>query len=98
MGCENDRYLSATDGRLVELVVQASEDICHGPANSTWARRKIEESTPTILRVVYSLLGRQLQNNQDAWSRVIMCLEWLPSCVTIAGLVRQVLAPCAWRG
>ncbi|XRM46720.1 hypothetical protein ABZX51_009749 [Aspergillus tubingensis] len=87
IGRENDRYLSATDGRLVELVVQASEDICHGPANSTWARKKIEESTPTILRVVYSLLERQLQKNQDARSRVIMCLEWLPSCVTIAGLL-----------
>ncbi|GKZ21925.1 hypothetical protein AbraIFM66951_007306 [Aspergillus brasiliensis] len=87
IGRENDQYLSATDGRLVELVVQASEEICHGPANSTWARRKLEESTPMILRVVYSLMERQLQNNQDAWSRVIMCLEWLPSCVTIAGLL-----------
>ncbi|RAK75079.1 uncharacterized protein BO72DRAFT_383219 [Aspergillus fijiensis CBS 313.89] len=87
IGREDDRYLSATDGRLVELVVQASEDICHGPANSTWARKKIEESTPTILRIVYSLLGRQLHNNQDARSRINMCLEWLPSCVTIAGLL-----------
>ncbi|PWY65424.1 hypothetical protein BO83DRAFT_401898 [Aspergillus eucalypticola CBS 122712] len=93
IGREDDRYLSATDGRLVELVVQASGDICHGPANSTWARKRIEETTPTILRVVYSLLGRQLQNDQDAWSRVSMCLEWLPSCVTIAGLVKQLLAP-----
>ncbi|GLA67353.1 hypothetical protein AtubIFM54640_010333 [Aspergillus tubingensis] len=88
IGRETDRYLSATDGRLVELVVQASEAICHGPANSTWARKRIEESTPTILRVVYSLLGRHLQSNQDAWSRVSMCLEWLPSCVTIAGLFK----------
>ncbi|OGM50964.1 hypothetical protein ABOM_000096 [Aspergillus bombycis] len=87
IGPEDDRYLRATDGRLVELVVQVSKDIWHGPTNSTWARKKIEESTPTILRVVYSLLGRQLQNNQDAWSRFTMCLEWLPSCLTIAGLL-----------
>ncbi|GKZ38306.1 hypothetical protein AbraIFM66950_010436, partial [Aspergillus brasiliensis] len=87
IGREKDQYLSATDGRLVELVVQASEEICHGPANSTWARRKLEESTPTILRVVYSLMERQLQKNQDARSRVTMCVEWLPSCVIIAGLI-----------
>lgn len=86
-GPEDDRYLSATDGRLASLIVQASEEIRDGPANSTWPRKAMEPCTPTILQVVYGLLGPQLQNDPDA-SWFAVCLWWLPSCLTIAALVR----------
>lgn len=86
VGPEDDRYLSATDGRLAELVVQAPENVWGGPANSTWARAKVAECTPAILRVVYSLLGPHLQNDPDAsWAAV--CFWWLPSCLVLAVLV-----------
>ncbi|KAF4152479.1 hypothetical protein CNMCM6936_008043 [Aspergillus lentulus] len=86
IGPEEDRYLSATDGRLSELVVQASEDIWNGPSNSTWARKKVQKCTPAMLRVVYSLLGDHLQNRPGAsWGDV--CLGWLPACLIIAVLL-----------
>ncbi|KAJ9225466.1 hypothetical protein DTO169C6_2199 [Paecilomyces variotii] len=85
-GPEDDRYLSATDGRLASLVVQASEEIRDGPANSTWPRKAMEPCTPTILQIVYGLLGPQLQNDPDA-SWFAVCLWWLPSCLTIAALL-----------
>lgn len=86
IGPEDDRYLSATDGRLSELVVQASEDVWNGPSNSTWARKKVQKCTPAMLRVVYSLLGDHLQSRPGAsWGDV--CLGWLPACLIIAVLV-----------
>ncbi|KAJ5984402.1 hypothetical protein N7481_006501 [Penicillium waksmanii] len=82
-GPEDDRYLSATDGRLAPLVVQATKDTFDGPANSTWVRTDLVECTPGILQIVYSLLGPQLRNG-SAMSIVGAGLAWIPSCLAIS--------------
>ncbi|KAJ9293510.1 hypothetical protein DTO271G3_7775 [Paecilomyces variotii] len=86
IGPEDDRYLSATDGRLKSLVVQASEEIRDGPANSTWPRKAMEPCTPAVLQVLYGLLGPQLRNDSKA-SWIVVVLWWLPSCLIIAALL-----------
>ncbi|KAL1878442.1 hypothetical protein Plec18167_004514 [Paecilomyces lecythidis] len=86
IGPEDDRYLSATDGRLERLVVQASWQVRSGSANSTWARKPMEERIPAILRIVYGLLGPHLESDREAsWGTV--CIGWIPSCLMIAALL-----------
>jgi hypothetical protein len=91
-GPEDDRYLSATDGRLEPLIVQATEDIWDGPSNSTWTRSMVQECTPTILRVVYVLLGSHIQNDRKIPRSILhwlsMLVGWIPACLIIAVLVR----------
>lgn len=96
IGPEDDRYLSATDGRLAPLVVQATNAIWNGPANSTWARSTIEECTPMILRVVYSVL-RPRARSGSITSVMQMLITWVPSSLAIAVLVSLTLKSYDWR-
>ncbi|KAJ6041305.1 uncharacterized protein N7446_010805 [Penicillium canescens] len=80
-GCEDDRYLSATDGRLSQLIVQATGEICNGPQNSTWARTKIRDPTPMMLRVMLWVLRERLMSSQA--SDMDLLLKWAPSCLVI---------------
>ncbi|GAD96253.1 hypothetical protein AN5395.2 [Paecilomyces variotii No. 5] len=46
----------------------------------------MEECTPTILRVVYGLLGPYLENDREA-SLMATCVAWIPSCLLISALL-----------
>lgn len=81
-GPDDDRYLSSQDGRLIPLVVQATEDILHGPKNSTWARSNIEKRTPRILQIVYMLLGERTGNKS-----LVSAIAWIPCSLAIAALL-----------
>jgi hypothetical protein len=52
IGPEDDRYLNPHDGRLVELVVQTTDELMRRPTNSTWKRAPIRNVTPLMLRIV----------------------------------------------
>jgi hypothetical protein len=84
-GPEDDRYLSSLDGRLAELIVQATDDIYNGPANSTWARTKIRKTTPATLRVVYWVLADMLKSKPGETSFVL--IKWPLACLAIFVLV-----------
>lgn len=92
IGPEDDRYLSPTDGRLAPLIVQATNAIWNGPANSTWARSTIEGCTPIILRIVYSVLGPRFRSRSIA-SLMETLITWVPSSLAIAALVSLTLNP-----
>ncbi|KAL3433938.1 hypothetical protein BDV09DRAFT_196301 [Aspergillus tetrazonus] len=83
---EDDRYLSSTDGRLKRLVVQATDDVRHGPRNGTWARTGIRKVTPIQMRIVYWVLKRHIEGKEKGMS-LEMCLKWVPACLAIALLL-----------
>ncbi|KAL4816712.1 hypothetical protein BDW67DRAFT_175329 [Aspergillus spinulosporus] len=61
---KRDRYLSATDGRLKRLVVQATDDVRLGPRNGTWARTRIRIVTPVQMRIVYWVLKEHIEGKK----------------------------------
>ncbi|KAL2817966.1 hypothetical protein BDW59DRAFT_165672 [Aspergillus cavernicola] len=84
MGREDDCYLSATDGRLRKLVVQATEGVRGGPPNNTWSRKPIGSSIPNHLRMVSWVLKRNIEGKESRWTWRI-CLRWLPACFGLLG-------------
>ncbi|KAF2183969.1 hypothetical protein K469DRAFT_739696 [Zopfia rhizophila CBS 207.26] len=51
VGDYDDRYISACDGRVSKLVVQAVDDIYDNTLNSTWRRTFIRNMAPFYLRL-----------------------------------------------
>ena len=84
-GPEDDRYLSSLDGRLAELIVQATDDIYNGPPNSTWARTKIRNTTPATLRIVYWVMADELESKRRGTNLVLV--KWPLACLAIFVLV-----------
>jgi hypothetical protein len=85
-GNDEDRYLSAKDGRLNELIVQATDDVCNGLPNSTWARTKIRGAIPLILSVVIWVQGDELRGTVNV-SLLKIWLRRLLTCFAIYLLV-----------
>jgi hypothetical protein len=62
-GRRDDRFLSATDGRLLPLVVQSTDKVRRGAAEVTWARTIIVDDIPAILRVMFWALGPHVKGD-----------------------------------
>lgn len=81
-GLEDDRYLSPRDGHLAKLVVQASQDVYDGAANSTWRRTFVRNISPTYIRLANWPLST-VPTKSEHWTGndwMIVCAKWLPTC------------------
>ncbi|KAL3480775.1 hypothetical protein BJX99DRAFT_243989 [Aspergillus californicus] len=84
VGNEDDRYISPTDGRLKELIVQATHAVQGGAQNNTWARKKIGSGLPIHLRVITWglkdwIAGKSLRSR--VW------LTWVPTHISLLPLL-----------
>lgn len=50
-GDYDDRYISAWDGKISKLVVQAVDDVYDSTPNSTWRRTFVRNVAPYYLRL-----------------------------------------------
>lgn len=92
---EEDNYLSPFDGHLATLVVQSTDDIYNGPANSTWRRTYMQHVTPRTIRLANRLVGNapsELKNKQgkEKWKAV---KKWAPTCLTLLFLLHVRIYP-----
>lgn len=88
-GVEDDRYLNPNDGRVNDLVVQATNDVYDGPANSTWRRTYVRNVSSIIVRVAQWPFTKVPRDSKQ-WSRenwTIVGLWWLPTCISLLVVV-----------
>lgn len=62
-GRRDDRFLNATDGRLLPLVVQSTHKVRRGAAKVTWTRTIIMDDIPVILRAMFWALGPHVKGD-----------------------------------
>lgn len=71
-GSEDDRYLDPTDGRVRDLVVQATNDIYDEPNKTTWRRVYMKNVSSPIVRLAYWPVG----SSRALESRIIRDIDW----------------------
>jgi len=84
----SDRYLHSYDGSLRNLIVQCTDDIFEGPANSTWRRTYIRNVSPFKSRVATWVLD--FSYDPESWEDwTIMILRAFPAAI--------VMTLCFWE-
>ena len=84
----SDRYLHSGDGSLRNLIVQCTDDIFEGPANSTWRRTYVRNVSPFKSRVATWVLD--FSHDPESWEDwVILLLRTFPAAI--------VMSLCFWE-
>ncbi|KAJ6041237.1 uncharacterized protein N7446_010870 [Penicillium canescens] len=65
-GRRDDRFLNATDGRLLPLVVQSTNKVRREAGEVTWARTILIDDTPAILKVMFWALGSRVTKDAES--------------------------------
>ncbi|KAK5659972.1 hypothetical protein OQA88_13437 [Cercophora sp. LCS_1] len=77
----SDRFLH-NEGYLRNLIVQCTDDIFQGPANSTWRRTYIRNVSPLKSRIATWVLD--FSNDPESWEDwVIMLLRTVPAAIAM---------------
>lgn len=88
-GPPDDRYISPLTGHVMELVVQATDEIYNGPGHTTYMRTYIRNMSPIMLRIAtwptlpLDFLPGKMENRDVGW----VIAKWLPSCLALALMV-----------
>ncbi|KAF2710697.1 hypothetical protein K504DRAFT_376071 [Pleomassaria siparia CBS 279.74] len=90
-GDDDDRYISAWDGKISKLVVQAVDDIYDDTTNSTWRRTFIRNVSPLYLRIAEWPLNHidYTRNGGKPTSEdwLLICGKWFVACIAITFVI-----------
>ena len=71
-GSDDDRFLDPVNGRIRDLIVQATSDIYDEPNKTTWRRVWMRNTSSHIVRLAYWAVG----SSRTLESRIIRDVDW----------------------
>jgi hypothetical protein len=83
--------LNPGNGQQIPLVIQATDNVYNGPANSTWKRVYIRNIGPWSLRLAGWTVNLSTNTKYwTTWDWVLFSLKWFVSCIGLACLVSSL--------
>jgi hypothetical protein len=86
---KSDRYLHHRNGKLRNLIVQCTDEIFRGPANTTWQRTYVRNASPLSIRIATWVVDFTDPESWEDWGS--MLLRAFPAAFALLFCVRFAL-------